>query len=182
VPVQLALVRAEATPDRVVLLWQGPGAGALQAQVQRRTDVAEWQPVGEAVSEGSDRLRFEDVSVEAGSRYAYRLAYEEAGIEHTSVETWVEVPAAFDLALHGFRPNPARGGAVAVAFTLPDNAPASVEVMDVAGRRVARRDVGALGAGRHLMRLTDARLAPGVYLIRLVHGGSDTVARGVVTR
>jgi hypothetical protein len=183
VPVQLALASAEAEPDRVRLTWQGAAAGYLQAVVERSTGSGGWAPLGVPRADGPDRLIYDDLDVVAGARYAYRLAYEEAGVRRYTGETWVEVPAAFKFALHGLQPNPARGGAVAVAFTLQDAAPATLEALDVAGRQVLVRDASALGPGRHVVRLGDgAVLAPGVYLIRIRQGERTAVVRGVVTR
>jgi hypothetical protein len=94
----------------------------------------------------------------------------------------VDLPAAFHLALNGFRPNPALRSPV-VAFTLADGSPATIEVLDLAGRRVLRRDLGGLGAGRHVLALDGgARLAPGAYLMRLRQAGRVLTARGVVVR
>lgn len=63
--------------------------------------------------------------------------------------------------------NPARGGPV-VSFTLPDARPASLEVIDIAGRVVLSREVGALGPGHHRLDLSASRAwRPGIYLLRL---------------
>ncbi len=53
------------------------------------------------------------------------------------------------LELEGARPNPAVAGQLTVAFTLPNAEPARLELIDVSGRRLAARDVGSLGPGRH---------------------------------
>src|SRR5262249_46266696 len=75
------------------------------------------------------------------------------------------------LALEGANPNPAFES-VSAWFTLPDPGPATLDLIDVSGRRVLRRDVGALGPGRHAVMLRPARpLEPGLYFLRLVHGG-----------
>jgi hypothetical protein len=88
---------------------------------------------------------------------------------------------ATDLAIEEPAPNPARGGPLAVAFTLPSAEPASLAVFDVTGRLVSDRSVGALGAGRHLVYLGAGRgLAPGVYMLRLTQGASSVTRR--VTR
>jgi len=90
-------------------------------------------------------------------------------------------PAAA-LALERPSPNPSPGG-FAVAFTLPDAAPATLELLDIAGRRLLRRDVGALGAGRHSLRLAGAEaLRPGIYLVRLDRNGESRVTRACVVR
>ncbi len=95
----------------------------------------------------------------------------------------VEVPRADVVAfsLAPVRPNPARGGALTVDFSLASPAAASLELLDVAGRRVAVRDVGALGAGRHAVRLgEDRHLPPGIYLVCLRQGTGVRVTRAIV--
>jgi hypothetical protein len=84
-------------------------------------------------------------------------------------------------ALDGARPNPARGGRLSIAFSLPVAMPATLEVLDVGGRRVASREVGSLGAGRHTLALGDPRrLAPGIYQVRLRQGARVSVTRVAV--
>lgn len=77
----------------------------------------------------------------------------------------------FELALAGARPNPVRGGA-SVHFTLPHAMHARLDVLDVAGRRVASLADGTLEAGEHALAWPgrDARgrgLPAGIYLVRL---------------
>jgi hypothetical protein len=107
VPVLVSLVSAEATPEAVVLRWQGEGAGSLVARVERRTAAGEWQAVGRPTADGADALRYQDRTVAPGARYAYRLGDLDGGAQALTAETWVDVPAAYRLALEGFRPNPA---------------------------------------------------------------------------
>jgi hypothetical protein len=55
--------------------------------------------------------------------------------------------------------------------------------VDVTGRRVAEREVGVLGAGRHSVSLAaERRLAPGLYLVRLTQGVNMQVKRVVVLK
>jgi hypothetical protein len=67
-----------------------------------------------------------------------------------------------------------------VRFTLPTDAPARLELLDVAGHRIASHEVGAdqhtlhLGAGQHL--------APGLYLVRLTQGANPRTTRVAVLR
>jgi hypothetical protein len=89
--------------------------------------------------------------------------------------------ATLAFALDPVRPNPARGGAMTVRFTLAGEAPASLELLDVAGRRVVARNVGSLGAGTHSLSLGgDLRLAPGVYMVCLRQGSSLRTTRVAV--
>jgi trimeric autotransporter adhesin len=100
----------------------------------------------------------------------------------TQARTAVGSGAAVELALEGARPNPAHG-AMVVWFTLPSREPATLEVMDIAGRRVLRREVGSLGAGTHAVELGGARaFRPGLYFLRLLHGSRALKARVVVIR
>lgn len=88
-------------------------------------------------------------------------------------------PLAF--ALEGVRPNPARGEQLTVRFALPVAAAARLELVDVSGRRVVAREVGALGAGRHVVDLAVGRRLPaGLYMLRLSQGIHRGVARVVV--
>ena len=86
------------------------------------------------------------------------------------------------LALGPIAPNPAHGGALVANVVLPSADPAQLELLDVMGRRLASRELGALGAGRHTVELgTGMHLAPGVYLIRLTQAGSTRVTRVAIT-
>jgi hypothetical protein len=181
VPVMLSLVSADADPDRVRLTWYAAGGG-LVATVYRRTAEQAWSAVGQAAPDGSGQLVYEDRAVAAGTRYGYRLGALDQGREVFVGETWVEVPLAPRLALAGLRPNPAAAD-LAVAFSLPDAAPARLELFDLAGRRVLAWDVGALGGGSHVLPLAEGQaLASGVYLLRLTRGGRALTSRAVIVR
>ncbi len=87
------------------------------------------------------------------------------------------------LALDGLQPNPSSGRALRVSFVLPTPAPARLELTDVIGRRVLEREVGTLGAGRHVVNLAEQRALPaGLYWVRLIQGESRRTARAVVVQ
>lgn len=110
----------------------------------------------------------------AGSDLAFRLL---------GATLDVPVTGAFAFALDGATPNPAPGGLLRVAYTLPEAAPASLELFDVKGRRVASADAARAGAGRHVVDLAaDHTVAPGLYFARLTQGTRALQARIVVTR
>ena len=52
--------------------------------------------------------------------------------------------------------------------------------MDIAGRRVMLREVGALGPGTHTLGLEDAALRPGLYLLRLTQAGASRTSRALI--
>jgi hypothetical protein len=84
--------------------------------------------------------------------------------------------------LHGVYPNPARNIAV-VRFALAAATPATLEVVDVAGRRVWSREVGEMGPGEHHVSLADgSRLAIGIYFVRLTQGAHVATARVTLLR
>ncbi len=88
-------------------------------------------------------------------------------------------PVAF--ALRGATPNPA-SGELSIQFSLVRPGPATLALIDVAGRTVASQDVGRMGPGEHAVRMGSARLAPGVYLVRLTQFGRSVGTRVVITR
>jgi len=84
-------------------------------------------------------------------------------------------------ALHGAIPNPSRG--LHVSFSLANAEPATLAVYDLSGRQVSAQQVGSLGVGRHVVSFGAARaLPPGVYVVHLVQGDRELVARAVVVR
>ena len=84
--------------------------------------------------------------------------------------------SASPFALEGVIPNPA-SGPFTVRFTLSAPGAASVEILDLLGRKMAHRSA-VLGAGAYEWRMdAERRLAPGIYLVRLTQGGRRTVAR-----
>ncbi len=176
VAAQVSLASAEATPGEVRLRWHV--SGETRANVERRAGDGEWEVRAEVEADGGGYMSHVDRDVEPGASYGYRLAFA-GGVR--GGETSVAVPAALALALEGARPNPANG-ALWVAFTLPDAARARLELFDLAGRQVAAREVGAHGAGRHVVRLDDGALAAGLYWAALTHGGRTLRARVVVVK
>src|SRR5207245_859246 len=159
-PAVLALVQVEAHPGWVGLTWYSAEGSGLRATVFRRVPGGEWLRLAEVEGDGTGHIRYEDRAASAGQRLAYRLGHEGT----FTAETWVDVPARLALELRGLVPNPATGGEATASFTLATGSPATLELLDVAGRRVSARDVGSLGAGSFQLRLDEARgLAPGLY-------------------
>lgn len=178
----VSLVSAQADPDRVRLAWFCSGAVGQGVTIYRRTVDSGWQALGSLTADGTGRISFEDPAVVAGGRYGYRLGVRVGSSESYQGETWIEVPRRFALALQGLRPNPTQRD-IAVLFSLPDMAPATLELLDVSGRRVVRREVGSLGPGNHVLNLgRETAIPAGVYLVRLFHGSQLLLAKGTVLR
>ena len=91
-------------------------------------------------------------------------------------------PATDDmnLALGRIYPNPAVSF-FRVSFALAGQGPATLDLIDVAGRRVTHRDLGELGPGRHEANLErDAGLRQGIYTVRLTEAGRSVSSRVVL--
>ncbi len=175
-----SLLSVDASADRIRLVWFAGGSSGFLATVYRRTETTDWTAVGSLVSDRGGLLQFEDRDVVAGTRYGYRLGLLDGDQQTFSDETWV-VARAPRLSLVGVWPNPSPNGRFSVSFDLPTSEPARLEVWDIAGRRVDSRAVGSLGRGRHVAEFgAGARLAPGVYLVRLSHPAGDRTTRVVV--
>lgn len=174
-PALVSLVRADASTGRVSLAWRVAEA-ATSITLQRRVEPGEWTELAVLSRDGLGEVAYEDLDVRDGARVGYRLALADGS---ETGEVWVTVPLAA-LSLAGFSPNPSVSTSQ-LAFTLADDSPAAIEVLDITGRRVFSRDLAGLGAGQHRLPV-EARLAPGVYVIRLEQAGATRTARGVVTR
>jgi parallel beta-helix repeat protein len=86
------------------------------------------------------------------------------------------------LSLTQVRPNPSTKS-VAISFTLVGPSAARIELVDLAGRKVLVRELGALGPGSHVVKLNEPRLLPaGVYVVRLVQGDRSVATPMVVAR
>jgi hypothetical protein len=86
------------------------------------------------------------------------------------------------LSLAPVRPDPWRAD-FTVAFSLGVARPVEIELLDVAGRRCALRDLGAVDAGQHVVRIApDRTLAAGVYLVRVRAGAEVAMTRAVHLR
>jgi hypothetical protein len=72
-----------------------------------------------------------------------------------------------------------RGTGWDVELSLTDRAPTSLEVFDLAGRRIWSGRGNTLGPGLHRLTIAPDGTRPGLYLLRIVHG-STTLRRKVV--
>ncbi|MGH7729983.1 MAG: hypothetical protein ACRENJ_01895 [Candidatus Eiseniibacteriota bacterium] len=177
-PVLLALVSAEARAGLVLLHWYAADAVGLDAVVHRRTAGTEWAARARVGADGTGHLRFEDRQVVPGARYGYRLGITENGVESFSGEVWVTVPAAAGFAIGAWN---AADGSLRVSFSLPADGPATLELFDPGGRRLAARSLDGFGEGSHQLALSrETTPRAGVYLLRLRQGALQASAKAIV--
>jgi len=178
------IARATATRSSrgVVLSWFAADSSADTVTIERRSNrVGEWQSIGRAFADGDSRLAFEDRSVLAGYHYDYRLGLPVNQRQIYRGEVSIDVPPIPRLILYGAWPNPS-AQSVHLVFNLPAAGVATIEVLDLSGRRIVSRSQ-AWTAGWNQMDLAGiAELRPGVYAVRLIHGGEIATAKVIRLR
>lgn len=178
-PTLAALASSRVEAGSVELDWLAAEYAGQNASLER-SEGSGWSAIAEKVVGADGHVTFVDTAVATGHTYDYRLAFEGGAVY--SAETEIRVPAGFALALGPPQPNPAVRD-LWIGFTLPSAQTATLTLVDVAGRVVATRDVGSLGAGAHRVNLAEGRQLPiGVYLVRLQQGSRILTTRASVVR
>ncbi len=201
-------VMADRTPDgRIVFAWDDPSVPALR-QIRVRWLLPDLTPdpsepsVGRLILpaalgpnefvRGLRVVHADDVGgAYVGWEVFHRLS--EQQVDFAQVEVWMTrilpsalldaphaTPGTSAIALSSPRPNPTRD-AISLELTLATDAPAKLELLDVAGRVLRSRMVE--GAGRHSLAFTGLHdLPPGLYFLRATANGESQRTRVVLTR
>jgi len=177
-PTLASLVGSEVRAGHVLLSWYSE-ANTPVVNLYRRYVPGEWQKIATLHVDGTGHLSYDDGNVLSYGTYDYRLGIPSGGQEVYAGDVRVDVGAANRLALAGTAANPSVNGMV-IRFSLANSAPATIDVVDAQGRRVATREVGAMGPGQHELDLSHASFAPGVYWVRLAQGDRMFSAKTVV--
>lgn len=179
-PALASLVESGWSGSAVRVRWVVPGARGASPRVERSVD-GRWEWLADAAVDGSDMVAIEDANVVRGNRYGYRLTLGAHG-PAIAEDAWVEVPAATMLDVQRLGPNPGRGP-LQFALATPARGPATLELLDVAGRVIDRRQWSDLPAGRQVVTLDGVRTsAPGCYFVRFEAGGHALTRSVVVLR
>jgi hypothetical protein len=177
-----SLASADAFADHVSLVWYVADGSGTASNVYRRLQGGDWQTVARTTPDGQGYLRYNDTDVKPGLRYGYQLGIYDAGVEVFVGEAWVTMVRQ-GFSLEEPSPNPAVVGRLSIAFTLPGEEPARLDVVDVTGRRVLTRVLNGIGAGRHVADFSgQSGLRPGIYLVRLFYGSRSQARRVVLLR
>jgi len=96
----------------------------------------------------------------------YLTGYARDDYLYRGADTTVTVPGDEGAVHPRSHPNPFRAS-TRIAFSLPDAAPVTLEVVDVNGRQVATLVDASLPAGAHEVTWQPTNAAPGVYCYRL---------------
>lgn len=151
------------------LTWHAPGWVAAATGLEHHDAAGDrWERRGTVRAGAPGVLVARDEPVAPGRR-RYRLATAGADGPRHSAAAEVEVPVAILApAIESVTPHPAGAGA-RVTLLLAGAAGARLELLDVAGRRVWRREV--VGPGRRVVEL-EAPPPPGRYVLRLCEGAA----------
>jgi len=97
-----------------------------------------------------------------------------------SVPGTISSGGSLALAITG--PNPSRNGVVSLSFSLPSRNRATLEILDLSGRRLLAMNVGDGHTGiQRLDVRMPGRLPAGVYLVRLAQNGNSASAKAIRT-
>ena len=181
-PVLVSVVTAEATSDRVHLVWQTEDIE--HATVHRREGEGEWRQIASLYPDGHQRISYEDTDVTPGASYDYRLGIPAPTGEYYVGDTRVAVPLATTAVLSLARVAwDGSAGALTVSLSLPRAGSASFEVFDVNGRRLGEERLEGLAAGEHELSVRPARpLDPGVFFARVTQDGKGASRRFIVVK
>lgn len=155
----------------ITALTSGPIAIPLEVGRHFRTG---WDVPGYYLNGSIDEVRIYDEELPPSA-----IAHLYTGNAVTAVEAGPHPAFTID----DVRPNPSRGGALTVSFTLPSDAPTQVGLFDVAGRRIVRVTLEHPSAGPRSVELGAGRtLPPGLYMVRVTQGELAAMQRVTVIR
>ncbi len=179
VATQVSLVGTEIVDGHPRLTWfSADGANELM-RVYRRAVPGPWESMGDVSADGSGMIVVEDVNTIPGRSYEYRLGLFGPHGEQLKGQTWVDVPEA---AVFALRREAGSDQVLRFGVTLPRTGDASLELLDVAGRRLEALDLSALAAGDHQLQFRVAQRKPGMYWARLRQGDHMLSTKVVLVR
>jgi hypothetical protein len=177
---RLTVVVAAAGVDHADLEWDVVSSEGSDFRVERREPSLDWMSLAHVVPDGMHRLRFHDARLAPDTPYAYRLAWNEAGYERAGGEVGVRT-APGRLALGGVHPNPVSATAH-ITMTTASTRPVLLQVLDITGRSMKTVELTGLEAGDQRIAVDLARVAAGIYWVRVSQGGTSLARRFAVVR
>jgi len=175
VATQLALVAADVVNGHPHLEWFSADGANESMRLYRAALPADFERLGDLSANGTGMVTYDDMDVRPGRSYEYKL-----GLQTPTGERMLGL-AHVDVPLGALAIKRAGGNALAFVVALPKNQPATLDLMDAAGRRVARQDLGGLGAGEHTVSLAGAPRS-GVYWARVSQDGRTASAHFVLVQ
>jgi hypothetical protein len=177
---QLSLVSAYVEAGQPHLAWFSPDGANERMTLYRRVLPGDWASLGDIYANGTGMLFHVDTDAVPGGSYEYRIGIQTSTGEKMFGQVLVNVPLESQFALKRLAGNSA-GAPLAFSVTLLGDGPATIELLDVSGRRLAQRSLQAMGAGAHRVEL-DTPAAAGVYWARLTQAARSLTAGVVILK
>jgi hypothetical protein len=174
------------SPSAVTIIWTLAQAGEnLTCSILRvEVEGGEYRELPTAaIARNGMNFTFNDGGFEPGMAYRYRVdAFDSEG-RKVLFETTLIVTPAVPLSLYQNFPNPFNPSTT-ISYYLPENAPVTLAVYDVSGRRIADLVGKAEKKGRHSVAWdgkneSGGTAASGIYFYRLM-AGKETVSRKMI--
>ncbi len=173
---QLALVAADLVNGHPHLEWFSADGANESMQLYRAELPGDFVRAGELFANGSGTVSYDDLAALPGRSYEYQIGIQTPSGERKLGLAHVDVPFGAQLAIKRVA-----GNSLAFAVLLATDEPATIDLMDASGRRVARQDLGAIGAGEHTVSF-DGAPQSGIYWARLSQAGRRTSMRFVMMK
>jgi hypothetical protein len=164
---QLALVAADVVNGHPHLEWFSADGANESMRLYRAALPADFERLGELSANGTGMVSYDDMDALPGRSYEYQLGVQTPSGERLLGFAHVDVPLEARLAIKRLAGS---SGALAFSVVLAEDRPATLDLMDAAGRRIARQDLGGLRAGEHTVSLS-AVPHSGVYWARVSQAG-----------
>lgn len=180
VPTRLDFVEAVAEGGTIRVRFAGEEvAGALLVERVREGGDA-WEALGEATRSAARSYEYADFSAVPGETYRYRGRYRDETGEHVTATSPAVGRGDFPPAALALRARDGvvgRGWPVTLECRLPAAGPATLELVDVRGRVVARASFVTSTNEFRSVALRPAGSAPGLYFARLRQGSGAVTVR-----
>ncbi len=170
VPLPLELVNFEASPgkDAINLRWQTAKEENFSGfELERSLDGLKFERVTFLAGRGNQKgafYQFDDRSVSKGVNYYYRLKMldKDGKYEYSGIRSAIIPTSNINVVIY---PNPSNGN-VNLDFVLEESAPTIIDVYDMNGRNVLRREFDA-HKDRNMVSLDLLDQTSGVYSIQI---------------
>jgi hypothetical protein len=181
VPTLLSAVESDFLDGRVRVRWYSSDPSIRRVTVERHA-IEQWTEFATLDRDGSGMFSLEDPSLRPGERCGYRVKTVFNGEPLVAGEVWITAPVPSRPEIHVEGSNPTHWPPV-VGFSLPGEAPALLQLVDIAGRVRISHQLSGLGAGPHTFSFsTSEPLPPGVYFARLVVASERLKSRLVILK
>ena len=169
-PLHARPLAATTSPGAAHVVWEVIDQPGATLTVERMEEGGLWLPLGAILPDANSRAAYDDTGLRPGWRYSYRLRIDSpAGTEEAGTLT-LEIAGLTGIDFAGARPNPARASEVALWFSLPAPADASVALYDLRGRVAWSRRLPGSPAGPQVVR-PDVALRAGLYFAEIRSAG-----------